>query len=134
MKTSRWWLVAFAAMAAFLGVIIYLADTGRPELWNFPQAIPYGDKWGHFVLFGTLTFLACMAWPRSHLKSGHFFLSLPVLLILAFAVGEEISQGWIPGRTLDGMDLAAGCVGIFLASGFAGFLMKRARSKVSEVA
>jgi hypothetical protein len=134
MKTSRPWMVAFAAMAAFLGGIIYLADTGRPQLWNFLQGIPYGDKWGHFVLFGTLAFLACMTWPRSRPRSGHFILSLPVLLILAFAVGEEISQGWIPGRTLDGMDLAAGCVGIFLASGFAGILARRAEMNGGEAA
>ena len=121
-------------MSAFIGGIIFLADTGRPHLWDFLQQVPYGDKWGHFVLFGILAFFACMAWPRSHAKSGHFILSLPVLLILAFAVGEEISQGWIPGRTMDWLDLAAGCLGIFLASCLAGFLTCRAAPGSAEEA
>jgi hypothetical protein len=126
MKGPKVWRYSFIAMTAFMVLIVFLADTGRPQFWNFVQAVPHGDKLGHFFLFGGLAFLACMTWPRARWRWGTFSMPVPVLIVLVFAVGEEISQGWIPGRTLDMVDLAAGCLGIFSATWIASRLSRRA--------
>ena len=127
MKSPRWSGPGFILMAAFIGLLVYLADTGQSSAWAFLQSVPWGDKIGHFFLFGGLTFFSCLTWPDWRARVGRFSFPKVVIPILAFAVIEEISQAWIPGRTLDGGDLAADLLGMATAVFLSGRISRRGR-------
>ncbi|WP_235838571.1 VanZ family protein [Cognaticolwellia aestuarii] len=108
---------------AFLGFIvwiIYLANTGQSSVFfNLVASIPYGDKLGHFCLFGLLTLGFNFVFKLKSFNLVFFNLaSLKVYVgssvVLLFAVLEELSQYFIPNRTLDATDLLADVVGILL--------------------
>ena len=43
--------------ALFIILVIILADLGMLDILGFVNRIPFGDKIGHFVLYGILTLL-----------------------------------------------------------------------------
>ncbi len=101
----------------FLGYIIYLANTGqRSVFFDLVRAIPYGDKLGHFVLFGTLTALAVMATGFKKVSVGKAQLFLAVPIVSAVVLLEELSQGFFATRTFDLMDLLFDGLGIAVAT------------------
>jgi VanZ family protein len=88
------------------------------------QSIPAGDKVGHFLLFGTLAFLANLAVARSG-ASLRWHLKISALVVVV-VVAEELSQIFLPHRNFDSMDLVADLAGIILFSAFA-YFWKRSR-------
>ncbi len=97
----------------FILWMIYLANTGGSSVFfDLIRVLPYGDKLGHFCLFGILTFLINLA---SHCKSfpiGRFRINYGTAAVTIFVLTEEISQRFIPSRTFDLMDLTADALGI----------------------
>ena len=97
-------------------VIVILADLGRlPGFLGFVNDIPYGDKIGHFILMGILSFLVnaslLTAFPRRDPKR----LILVTSLMLAFLVGiEEWAQRFFPSRISSLLDLSSSLAGIAL--------------------
>jgi len=122
MLSSRFYLLSALTAGAFLGFIvwiIYLANTGGNSVFfDLIKHIPYGDKVGHCLLFGTLTFLANLTLKFKTIKWGSISLYLGSSLVAVFVLVEEMSQGFISSRTLDGADLLADGVGIALFSYF----------------
>ena len=120
MFSSRFYMLSALIAGAFLGFIIwiiYLANTGGTSIFfELIKHIPYGDKVGHCLLFGTLTFLANITLKFKTIKLGRFSVYIGSCLVAVFVLGEEISQGFIPSRTLDIADLMADGVGIGLFS------------------
>ena len=109
----------------FIAWIIYLANTAQHSIFfEFVASIPYGDKLGHFCLFGLLTLGANFAFK---LKS-FTLLSLKIYLgssvVFVFVLVEELSQYFIPSRTLDATDLLADIVGIITFSLVTKFISK----------
>ena len=116
---SRFAIVLAMAVFSFILWVIYLANTGgRSIFFDMIKAIPYGDKVGHMLLFGTLTYVVNIAWRCRHFKLAGIPLYYGTALVSIFVLSEEISQGFIPLRTLDIIDLAADAVGISLFSYF----------------
>ena len=105
-------LIAFAFLS-FIFWVIYLANTGQGSIFfNFVAAIPYGDKLGHFCLFGVLTFLVNTASKfksKTLLNIDVYYGSVGVLI---FVLLEELSQYFIPNRTLDASDFIASVIGV----------------------
>lgn len=106
-----------ALFALFVATVIVLADTNRigflRELYDFP----YGDKVGHFVLYGILSFLLDTAFLRSlrHLPARWILLSISMVLI--FAIGlEEWSQNFFSNRTPDWVDLIFSYAGVLIGA------------------
>jgi hypothetical protein len=113
------------AFLGFVAWIIYLANTAQHSIFfEFVASIPYGDKLGHFCLFGLLTLGANFAFK---LKS-FTLLSLKIYLgssvVFVFVLVEELSQYFIPSRTLDATDLLADIVGIITFSLVTKFISK----------
>ena len=115
----------FSRLAIFIGAgffgfilwIIYLANTGGHSIFfDLIRHIPYGDKVGHMLLFGLLTYVANLALQSRHFSLGRIPLYYGAVLVSIFVLSEEISQGFIPSRTLDIIDLVADAVGITLFS------------------
>ncbi|WP_394147974.1 VanZ family protein [Shewanella atlantica] len=110
---NRWAVGLSLAFFAFILWVIYLANTGASSvLFNLVGALPYGDKLGHFCLFGLLTFLFNLASRCKSFAIGRLRLYYGTAAVTIFVVAEEISQGFIPSRTFDTMDLTADALGI----------------------
>ncbi|ABV34778.1 conserved hypothetical protein [Shewanella sediminis HAW-EB3] len=98
---------------AFILWVIYLANTGSTSVFfELVGVLPYGDKLGHFCLFGMLTFLFNLASRCKSFPIGRFRLYYGTAVVTIFVLAEEISQGFIPSRTFDLMDLTADALGI----------------------
>jgi VanZ family protein len=103
--------------ALFIILIIILADTGGLGVPGFINRIPFGDKAGHFILYGTLTLLIDLALLRPLPPPRRQLLVLRVALILALLIGlEEYSQQFFATRTFDLVDLAFSYLGVVFFS------------------
>lgn len=109
----------FAALPAILftlfilGVIIS-SDRGTCEICVYAKSIPYGDKAGHFVLYGMLVAIVGIARQWSiHSWKGMRLLSSSAWLAILIAL-EEVSQLFFSSRTGDAWDLAASWIGVIL--------------------
>ncbi len=104
------------AAVSFFGLIlwaIYLANTGSDNLiLSIPKLIPHGDKVGHVVLFGCLTFLVNLSLRLRSPDVQGLGAYWGTFAVLSFVSAEELSQGLIESRTLDYQDFVANLVGI----------------------
>lgn len=101
----------------FIVAIIILADLGMLDIVGFVNRIPYGDKAGHFILYGILTLLIDLALMRSLPFPRRRLLVFRVAFILALLIGlEEFSQRYFPNRSFDLIDLAFSYLGVFFFS------------------
>lgn len=108
------WL-AFTFCLFIIGILV-LADLGMLDIVGFVNRIPFGDKIGHFVLYGILTLLIDLAILRS-LHHYNRLLVLRVALILALFIGlEEFSQQYFPNRSFDLVDLTFSYLGVIFFS------------------
>jgi polysaccharide biosynthesis protein VpsQ len=109
------WL-AFAFGLFMVGVIVF-ADLGMLDIVGFVNRIPYGDKAGHFILYGILTLLIDLALFRSRPDLSRHLLLSRAALILALLIGlEEFSQQFFAQRTFDLIDLAFSYLGVIFFS------------------
>lgn len=105
------WLTAL--FAAFIILIIVLADRDQLGLLKIINRIPLGDKVGHFVLYGIMTLLLDLTFLQARLKLDPKLLVLRIGLIFAVLIGlEEISQQFFPSRTFDLVDLTFSYLGV----------------------
>ena len=111
----KWLTILFAL---FIILIIVLADTGNLGIFGQINEIPYGDKVGHFVLYGILILLIDLTLFRSLPPStSRMWLVVITGLILAVMIGvEELSQRNFPTRTSSWSDLTASYLGVILFS------------------
>ena len=101
--------------AAFLIAMVIIANRGEGgQWWPFLEKIPYGDKLGHIVLFGTLGFLCNLAFPGKRLPWSAKLITKTTLVLLVIITLEELSQAFIPSRTLDLQDWLADLLGLVI--------------------
>lgn len=120
----KWLAVLFTV---FIASIIILADLGfMTGPLRALRIIPYGDKVGHFVLIGTLTFLiaASLYQALPSLRPKLIAVSVAFILAVIFTI-EEVSQAPIPGRDASWADLFSNYAGIFFFSFGAWFLNRK---------
>jgi VanZ family protein len=122
------WLAILFALIIIL--IIVLADLGTlPSYLQFWNDLPYGDKAGHFILYGILTLLVDLALFRSLPYRSRKWLAVTSGLILAVLIGlEEFSQQYFDNRTSSLKDLAASYLGVIFFS----WLALRVRRTVAK--
>lgn len=111
----RWFLPS--SFFLFICWLILLADTSQETLlFTLAESVPYGDKVGHFVLYGTLALLLNIAlrFHRIRLVGRRYFTAS--VAVLAFTTLEEISQFFLPMRTADMGDMFANVAGIMVFS------------------
>ncbi|MFZ5855945.1 MAG: VanZ family protein [Chloroflexota bacterium] len=106
-------LTAFFAL--FIILVIVLADIDRLGVLEVLYRFPYGDKVGHFILYGILTLLVNLTALRSSRFSDPKRAALTATLILALLVAaEEFSQRYFANRTFSISDLLFGYAGMLL--------------------
>jgi len=118
---KKWLLVSTLLFSFFIIVIVIVANADQ-----FPDAIrnlykfPGGDKAGHFILFGILSFLLNKSALMFFLNRNSARLVLTVSLLLSILIGlEEWSQSLFPSRTMSSTDLAFSYLGVFVFAFFA---------------
>ena len=110
----KWLTVLFTV---FIIVVIVLANNGKLGSLHFIYDFPNGDKAGHFILFGILTFLLDLTFFQTLPNADRKRVAVMIGLPLAFLIGlEEFSQKFIPLRTFSLFDLLASYVGVFFFS------------------
>lgn len=108
-----------ALFSLFLGWIIFSADTGQTNLFfDLVKRVPYGDKWGHLLLFGTLTLLVILGTNFKRVSLGGLKPYSGAVAVAVIVFIEECSQAYFPQRTFDLFDLLADTFGILLFSWF----------------
>lgn len=113
------WKVAALIFGVFLLFVIYWADTGTmPSAIRAVYNFPYGDKVGHFVLYGMLALLLNGAAHQRTIKLLDRPLVIGSLIAASLALIEEITQIYFPNRSFDLIDLGAGLFGIWFAGNF----------------
>jgi len=111
--------IAFARIAAlgfglFIIAAVIIANRGEGgSWWPFLKYIPFGDKVGHVGLFGTLSFLCNLAFPRFRLRFLPRIVTATTFVLLVLISLEELSQAFIPSRTCDIKDWLADLTGLF---------------------
>lgn len=106
----KWYAILFGL---FIALIIVLANLGLLDILGFVNRIPYGDKIGHFILYGILTLLIDLALLRSRQNISPNLLVFRVAMILALVIGlEEYSQSFFKNRTSDWVDLFFSYLGV----------------------
>jgi len=111
----KWLAILFSLLII---LIIVLADMGSlPQFLQVWNDFPYGDKAGHFILYGILTLLVDLTLFRSHLKRSPIWLTITSGLILSLLIGlEEFSQRFFANRTSSLTDVIASYLGVIFFS------------------
>jgi VanZ family protein len=111
----KWLAILFTL---FILLIIVLADAGVLARYvGFVYEFPYGDKAGHFILYGMLALLIDMALLHSAPQQSRKQLAVKCGLILALLIGiEEFSQQYFSTRTFDLLDLTFSYLGVLFFS------------------
>ena len=110
----KWITILFAL---FIILIIVLADNGQLGILKLVNQIPYGDKAGHFILYGILTLLIDLTLLRSLPFQSPKGMTVISGLMLALLIGvEEFSQQFFASRTVSFQDLFAGYLGVIFFS------------------
>jgi len=107
----KWLAISFAL---FILLVIVLADAGvLAHYVGFVYRFPFGDKAGHFILYGILTLLINLALFQAHPDQSRILLAVKCGLTLALLIGlEEFSQQYFSNRTFDLVDLSFSYLGL----------------------
>ena len=109
----------------FILWLIVTADSGIfPPFLQYFYQFPGGDKAGHFILYGILTFLMVLAFPRRQ-HWGWISLASATIILAVLITLEEFSQSFFPSRTFSMLDLSFSFLGIFTGDWLAGHFGKK---------
>ena len=91
-----------------------MANTGQENvLFEIKQAVPYGDKIGHFFVYGMMTLFANYAFKFRYFANNKFN-QYGAVVVIAFTTFEEFSQLLFSTRTFSLYDMIANLAGIGL--------------------
>jgi len=123
------WLSAFLVL--FVIVIAILADTGfLPSSIHNLYDFPNGDKLGHFLLMGLVSFVLNWTALVAHADPKPTSVIWKASLVFALVVTlEEFSQRFFPRRTFSLFDLASSYAGIGFSASLVWVLKKRTYSE-----
>ena len=110
---NKIWRIIALLYVFLIILIITLANSGKLPTQQLSQ-IPHYDTIGHFILYGIAAFLIHRAFQRKMVNIFNYQISLGILLLSIFTIGEEILQQLIPTRTFSLVDLGADFLGIFI--------------------
>ena len=126
-----WLAIAFGA---FVLLVVLAADLGLVQsLLPFVYVVAGGDKIGHLVLMGMLSFLVNLAFRAQRLQLAGVKPLKGTLLVLLVVTLEEASQSLLPHRSCSLVDLAfdaAGLVGLGLVA--ESMVRRRSRRSLEE--
>ncbi len=93
--------------------------------------VPFGlDKWLHMGAFFVLTMLlaACRLWPDATAGRLRGLPIKPIAVVIVYSWIDELTQGLVPGRYIDGADALADALGALLG-GLCWMILQRRRQR-----
>jgi hypothetical protein len=113
---KKWLIVVTSLFSFFIVGIVIAANADRfPQFFKPLYDFPGGDKAGHFILFGVLSFLLNKSTLILFPKLNPMGLVLIVSLLLSILIGlEEWSQSLFPSRTMSMVDLSFSYLGVLV--------------------
>jgi polysaccharide biosynthesis protein VpsQ len=112
MKSNQRWVFAFWA---YFGILMFILISAYLRI--IPTEIsqfPYYDKILHFLLLGIAAYLGHLAFNKHQIKIFNISLPLTPVIMTFFCIVDEAIQLFVPYRSFDLVDLAAGVCGIAL--------------------
>ena len=101
------------ALLIFMSWAVVQADTGSSSIFlDIVQFLPYGDKVGHFFLYGLLALLTVIACNYKCVQVKGYQVPLGAIIVLSLAIIEEITQIFMINRTFDLVDVLADIAGV----------------------
>ncbi|MGL1888081.1 MAG: VanZ family protein [Reichenbachiella sp.] len=119
------------AFFTFIIWMIFQADMDQNNIiMEIGHSVPYGDKIGHFMLFGLLALLLNMALKFKQINISSRKFHLGSVVVFAFAIGEEFTQLAFETRTFDLIDMLFDLFGIGILSSisFRKYVVNRIKS------
>lgn len=119
-----------AAFFLFILWMVWSADTNHKNIiMDIGHSVPFGDKIGHFLLFGILALLMNMALRFKQVDLRFRTFHLGSLVVFAFAAIEECTQLAFQSRTFDLLDVLFDLLGIGILSSisFRSYLVRQLR-------
>ncbi len=114
-----------ALVAIVAAVLTSLAATIiSPGWFRLVRHLPGGDKTGHFLIMGMVSFLVTLAFASAKIRGRRLGALGCVLLVGAVVTIDELLQLLFPSRTFDLADLLANWLGI-LTFGLAAWLFRK---------
>ncbi len=113
-------------------VAISIVASLRSELFLFVYSFPGGDKTGHFLLMGALSFSVVLGFSGLRLRGraiGPLLCTGAVLLLVAL---EEVTQAFLPNRQVSLFDLLASYAGVILFALVASLVWRRKNKAIEE--
>jgi len=111
-SSMKRWAIFFGV---FILSVIVLADTRHLGWLGRIYDFPYGDKAGHFILFGLLSLVVNLSVFEARPFADRKRLAMIVSSLLAIFIGlEEYVQRFFPARSSDILDFLASCAGVIL--------------------
>ena len=135
MRISRPYAFLLVVYVLFMVGIAASANLGI-ALWVFDVAerIPHGDKLGHLVLAGLLSYLLNRAVHCRLVSVARVRFRMGSLVAYALVLTEEISQFWVASRNMDPFDLLLDFIGICLFGMLAAKTHRRAEERTRGTA
>lgn len=119
MRLLRLW----GPVALYMALIF--AASAQPDLGPLPGGV--SDKTGHVVAYAGLAVLLLRALAGGKMADVTYGrAALAWLLATLYGVSDELHQRFVPGRTSDGLDVAADALGAFAGVAFV-LVFKRLR-------
>jgi len=108
-------VVLFLTIIFFIFIlwVIYLANTGQSSVFfELVKMVPYGDKFGHILLFGFLTLGINISTKYKVVRIKNIPIFIGTISVFIFVLIEELSQSFVLTRTMDIDDFYADIIGI----------------------
>jgi len=117
------WITALFIVVLLL--IVLVANLGYgPQVFSFVYLIPGGDKVGHLILMGLLSFLVNLSLLASKVRIFSVNFLKGSLIVMGVVTLEEFSQLFLKFRGFSLVDLLFDYGGIFLFGYFAAYFVK----------
>ena len=107
------------------------ADQGQlPAFITVLYNFPHGDKVGHFMLMGLLTFVVCLPFCRGEWGRTKKRILIVMSIVVVIITLEEISQHFFSSRSMDVVDLLCSYAGILC---FGGLLLRICQTRFKKL-
>ena len=115
---------------AFICWIIVLTNLDQKlDFMRILDGVPFGDKLGHFLLYGFLAGLVNIALRFRRLSIWSVDINMAGVVVLCFAIAEEFTQLALAIRTFELADMLSDVLGVWLFVVLSEWLWRRATNE-----